>query len=135
MREWLRLQQQRSALPPKDGLLVETFPRGGRWFLVAYCFEGRLAHQTLGMLVTKRMERARHGPARLPRHRLRARHLVAPSSPPMSSALFEEDILGEELEEWMAESSMLRRTFRNIATIAGLIEKNHPGPGEVGRAR
>jgi ATP-dependent Lhr-like helicase len=57
VQEWLRLQRRASMLPPKDGLLVETFPRGGRWFLVAYCFEGRLAHQTLGMLVTKRMER------------------------------------------------------------------------------
>jgi DNA ligase-associated metallophosphoesterase len=57
VQEWLRLQTRASMLPPKDGLLVETFPRGGRWFLVAYCFEGRLAHQTLGMLVTKRMER------------------------------------------------------------------------------
>jgi len=47
--------------------------------------------------------------------------------------LFEEDILGEELEEWMAESSMLRRSFRNIATIAGLIEKNHPGQEKSGR--
>ena len=62
VQEWLRMQRRRSALPEPDGLLVETFPRGGRWFLVAYCFEGRLAHQTLGMLVTKRMERAGFGP-------------------------------------------------------------------------
>ena len=68
---------QRSALPEKDGLLVETFRAAARqWFMVAYCFEGRLAHQTLGMLVTKRMERAGLRPARLPRHRLRPRHLV-----------------------------------------------------------
>ena len=76
VRDWLRLQQQRSALPDRDGLLVETFPRGGRWFMVAYCFEGRLAHQTLGMLVTKRMERLGYGADRLPRHRLCHRHLV-----------------------------------------------------------
>jgi ATP-dependent Lhr-like helicase len=42
-------------------------------------------------------------------------------------ALFTEDLLGEELEEWIAESSVLRRSFRHIATIAGLIEKHHPG--------
>ena len=41
-----------------DELLVETFPRGNAAFLVAYCFEGRNAHQTLGMLLTRRMERA-----------------------------------------------------------------------------
>ena len=41
--------------------------------------------------------------------------------------LFDEDMLGDDLEAWMAESSMLRRTFRNVAVIAGLIERNHPG--------
>jgi ATP-dependent Lhr-like helicase len=126
VQEWLHLQGRRSMLPEKDGLLIETFPRGGRWFLVAYCFEGRLAHQTLGMLVTKRMERAGYGPLGY----LATDYVLAAWSafePTEVESLFEEDILGEDLEEWMAESSMLRRTFRNIATIAGLIEKNHPG--------
>ena len=36
-------------------------------------------------------------------------------------------MLGDDLEDWMAESSMLRRTFRNVAVIAGLIERHHPG--------
>ena len=126
VRQWLRMQERRSALPEPDGLLVETFPRGGRWFLVAYCFEGRLAHQTLGMLVTRRMERAGFGPLGY----LATDYVLAVWSAFEASGmddLFAEDILGEDLEEWMAESSMLRRTFRNIATIAGLIEKNHPG--------
>jgi ATP-dependent Lhr-like helicase len=132
VREWLRLQRRRSALPEKDGLLVESFPRGGRWFLVAYCFEGRLAHQTLGMLVTKRMERLGYGPLGY----LATDYVLAAWSafePTDVAPLFEEDILGEELEEWMAESSMLRRTFRNIATIAGLIERHHPGQETSGR--
>jgi len=132
VQDWLWLQQRRSALPEPDGLLIETFPRGGRWFLVAYCFEGRLAHQTLGMLVTKRMERAGLGPLGY----LATDYVLATWSafePRDVERLFEEDILGEELEEWMAESSMLRRTFRNIATIAGLIEKHHPGQEKSGR--
>jgi ATP-dependent Lhr-like helicase len=132
VRDWLRLQRKRSALPEKDGLLIETFPRGGRWFLVAYCFEGRLAHQTLGMLVTKRMERAGFGPLGY----LATDYVLAIWSafePTEVERLFEEDILGEELEDWMADSSMLRRTFRNIATIAGLLEKNHPGQEKSGR--
>ena len=133
VREWLRLQRGARALPPRDGLLVETFPRGGKWFLVAYCFEGRLAHQTLGMLVTKRMERLGCGRSAIVAHRLRAGHLVGLRAAPTSTPLFAEDILGDDLEEWMAESSMLRRTFRNIATIAGLIEKNHPGAEKSGR--
>ena len=62
VQEWLRLQKGRSRLPGRNDLLVETFPRGDRWYLVAYCFEGRNAHQTLGMLITRRMERFGYAP-------------------------------------------------------------------------
>jgi ATP-dependent Lhr-like helicase len=62
LQTWLRLQRVRSRLPGHNDLLVETFPRDDRWYLVAYCFEGRNAHQTLGMLLTKRMERAGYAP-------------------------------------------------------------------------
>jgi ATP-dependent Lhr-like helicase len=132
VREWLRLQRLRSELPPRDGLLVETFPRGGKWFLVAYTFEGRLAHQTLGMLVTKRMDRLGFGPLGY----VGTDYVLCIWSafePQDIDTLFAEDILGDEMEEWLAESSMLRRTFRAIATIAGLLEKNHPGAEKSGR--
>ena len=56
--DWLRLQADISVLPKRGDLLVETFPRGERFYMVAYPFEGRLAHQTLGMLLTRRLERA-----------------------------------------------------------------------------
>ncbi|MBN9292002.1 MAG: ligase-associated DNA damage response DEXH box helicase, partial [Hyphomicrobium denitrificans] len=56
--QWLTLQSERSVLPATDEVLIETFPRSGRHFLVAYPFEGRLAHQTLGMLLTRRLDRA-----------------------------------------------------------------------------
>jgi ATP-dependent Lhr-like helicase len=124
--EWLRLQKSRSRLPGRDDLLVETFPRGGRWFLVAYCFEGRNAHQTLGMLLTRRMERAGFGPLGF----VATDYVVAVWSahqPSRVAELFDEDMLGDDLEEWMAESSMLRRTFRNVAVIAGLVDRHHPG--------
>lgn len=126
VREWLGLQRAKSALPRADGLLVESFPRGGRWFLVAYCFEGRLAHQSLGMLVTRRMERLGWGPLGYVAtdYALVVWSAFEPGNP---AELFVEDLLGEELEAWIAESSMLRRSFRHIATVAGLIEKHHPG--------
>jgi ATP-dependent Lhr-like helicase len=133
VREWLRLQALRSALPGADGLLVETFPRGGRWFLVAYCFEGRLAHQSLGMLVTKRMERAGYGPLGY----LGTDYVLACWSafePTDVALLFDEEMLGEDLEEWMADSSMLRRSFRNIAVVAQIIERNHPGQEKAARS-
>ncbi len=42
-------------------------------------------------------------------------------------------MLGDDLEEWMAESSLLKRTFRQVAVIAGLIERHHPGQQKTGR--
>jgi ATP-dependent Lhr-like helicase len=132
VREWLRLQRMRSELPPREGLLVETFPRGGKWFLVAYTFEGRLAHQTLGLLVTKRMERRGFAPLGYVGTDY-ALTIWSAFEPAGMDDLFAEDILGDEMEEWLAESSMLRRTFRHVATIAGLIEKTHPGQEKSGR--
>jgi len=134
VREWLDLQRCRSQMPPQGGLLVETFPRGPRWFLVAYCFEGRNAHQTLGMLLTKRMERAGLRPLGfVASDYVLAVWSVEPVGQRDLDELFDQDMLGDDLEAWMAESSMLRRTFRNVAVIAGLIDRNIPGLNKTGR--
>jgi ATP-dependent Lhr-like helicase len=108
--------------------LVESFPRGNKHYLVAYCFEGRNAHQTLGMLLTKRMERAGLNPLGF----VATDYVIGVWSTRSVEAadmesLFSEDMLGDDLEAWMAESSMLKRTFRNVAVIAGLIQRRHPG--------
>jgi ATP-dependent Lhr-like helicase len=132
VRDWLRIQQWRSLLPKREGLLVETFPRGSKNFLVAYCFEGRNAHQTLGMLLTRRMERADLKPLGF----VATDYVIAVWSirPARNlDALFAEDMLGDDLEEWMSESSMLKRTFRNVAVVAGLIDRQYPGEKKTGR--
>jgi len=132
VRDWLRLQRSVSRLPGRGDLLVETFPRGDRWYLVAYCFEGRNAHQTLGMLLTRRMERAGFGPLGF----VATDYVLGIWSAyqPMDVAsLFDQDMLGDDLEAWMADSSMLKRTFRNVAVIAGLIQKNLPGAEKTRR--
>jgi ATP-dependent Lhr-like helicase len=128
VREWLELQRVRSVLPDPRGLLVESFPRQEREYLVAYCFEGRNAHQTLGMLLTRRMERMGLKPLGFVAtdYVLGVWSLNAVTEPDVA-ALFDEDMLGDDLEAWMDESSLLKRTFRNVAVIAGLIERNHPG--------
>jgi ATP-dependent Lhr-like helicase len=59
VRGWLQIQERRSLIPRPRQLLVETFPRADKHYLICYPFEGRLAHQTLGMLLTRRLERAR----------------------------------------------------------------------------
>ena len=132
VRDWLRHQERCSEVPGADELLIETFPRGEREFLVAYGFVGRLAHQTLGMLLTRRMERLGSKPLGFVAsdYMVAVWSLAAVEEP---ARLFDVDILGDDLEEWLLESTMLKRTFRNCAVIAGLVERNHPGRAKTGR--
>ena len=126
VQEWLRLQRVFSRMPGRNDLLVETFPRADKWYLVAYCFEGRNAHQTLGILLTRRMQRAGYAPLGF----VATDYVLGiwSAEPPRDVAkLFDEDMLGDDLEAWMAESSLMKRSFRNVAVIAGLIERHHPG--------
>ncbi|NWG46307.1 MAG: DNA ligase-associated DEXH box helicase, partial [Alphaproteobacteria bacterium] len=132
--EWLALQRARSRLPRPGELLVETFPRGGRFHLVAYPFEGRLAHQTLGMLLTRRLERAGVQPLGFvaSEYALSVWGLRDMAELSMDE-LFAEDMLGDDLESWLAESALLKRSFRQCAVIAGLIERRFPGQEKSGR--
>ncbi len=134
VREWLEIQQWRSLLPKAGDLLVETFPRGSKHYLVCYPFEGRLAHQTLGMLLTRRLERARLRPLGFVanEYALAVWSLgdvgQAIDTGKLSLAeLFDQDMLGDDLEAWLAESALMKRTFRTCAIIAGLIERRFPG--------
>jgi len=138
--EWLELQKTASMLPKQDELLIETFPDGQRFFMVAYPFEGRLAHQTLGMLLTRRLERARARPLgfvateySLAIWALEDLGAMIKSGRLNLVELFDEDMLGDDLDAWLAESWMLKRTFRNCAVISGLIERRHPGKEKTGR--
>jgi len=132
--EWLEIQQLRSIIPREGELLVETFPRGRKNYLVCYPFEGRLAHQTLGMLVTRRLERLRMRPLGFVanEYALAVWGLRDMSGVDMD-ALFSEDMLGDDLEDWLAESALYKRTFRNCAIISGLIERRSLTAEKTGR--
>jgi ATP-dependent Lhr-like helicase len=132
--EWLRIQEWRSVIPLPGQLLVEAFPRGAKEYLVCYPFEGRLAHQTLGMLLTRRLERLRLRPLGFVANEYA---LAIWGLRDMGGAdmdrLFDEDMLGDDLDAWLAESNLYKRTFRNCAIISGLIERRHPGREKTGR--
>jgi ATP-dependent Lhr-like helicase len=114
--------------------LVETFPRANKHYLICYPFEGRLAHQTLGMLLTRRLERARLRPLGFVANEYAlavwglgdAAQRIARGELRLDD-LFDEDMLGDDLEAWLAESALMKRMFRNCAIIAGLIERRFPG--------
>ena len=134
VQEWLKIQEWRSVIPGPGQLLVETFPRAKRHYLVCYPFEGRLAHQTLGMLLTRRLERGRYRPLGFVANEYA---LAVWSAQDMSGAdmdaLFDEDMLGDDLDAWLADSNLYKRTFRNCAIIAGLIQRRFPGKEKSGR--
>lgn len=134
VREWLKIQQWRSVLPRADRMLIETFPRASRNFLVCYPFDGRLCHQSLGMLVTRRLERAGMKPLGFvaSEYALAIWALGKLSSLDMD-ALFDQDMMGDDLDAWLAESALLKRSFRNCAVIAGLIERRNPREERTGR--
>lgn len=138
--DWLAIQKTKSALPNRGQLLLETFPRADKSYMVCYPFEGRLAHQTLGMLLTKRLERDRARPVgfvatdyALAIWALRDLGQLFQTGELPLSHLFDEDMLGDDLEAWLEESFLLKRTFRQCAQISGLIEKRHPGKEKSGR--
>jgi ATP-dependent Lhr-like helicase len=142
--EWLSIQLERSEVPGAGEVLVETFPRGRRHFLVVYPFEGRLAHQTLGMLLTRRLDRFGARPVGFVANDYALAvwgigdiaALVGEGRFDMAE-LFAEDMLGDDLDAWLAESSLMKRTFRLNAVISGLIERRHPGmaPGRAKSGR
>ena len=132
VREWLQVQSERSLLPEPNQLLVETFAHEGRHYMVAYSFEGWNAHQSLGMLLTKRMEKAGLKPLGFVANDYGiACYGLEPIADPQS--LFSPDILESEFTEWVERSFLLKNAFREVAVIGGLVERQHPGKRKTGR--
>jgi ATP-dependent Lhr-like helicase len=132
VREWLEVQSERSVLPEPHQLLVETFAHEQQHFMVAYSFEGWNAHQSLGMLLTKRMEKAGLKPLGFVANDYAlACYGLEPIKDPR--ALFSADILEQEFIEWVESSYLLKTAFREVAVIGGLVERQHPGKKKTGR--
>ncbi len=130
--EWLALQRKVSRLPEPGRLLVESFPHDGRQQLVVYGFAGRNAMQTLGLLLTKRMEETGLAPMGFVStdYATLIWGLDAVADP---TPLFDPEALEAGLDRWLAGNAVMKRTFRASATIAGLIERNLGGQRKSGR--
>ncbi len=130
--DWLALQRDVSRLPRRDRLLIESFPEDGREHICVYGFAGRNAQQTLGLLLTKRMEELGLAPLGFVAtdYATLIWGLDAVTDP---RPLFHIDALREGLETWLAGNAVMKRTFRASATIAGLIERNTGGQRKTGR--
>ncbi|PTW50201.1 ligase-associated DNA damage response DEXH box helicase [Rhodovulum kholense] len=130
--DWLALQREVSALPERDRLLVETFPYEGRHHLCVYGFAGRNAQQTLGLLLTQRMEAAGLAPLGFVASDYATLIWgLEPVNAP--SDLMDSNELYTAFSGWLARNAVMKRTFRTSAVIAGLIERNLPGQRKTGR--
>jgi ATP-dependent helicase Lhr and Lhr-like helicase len=132
VREWLEVQDRRSVIPEPQQLLVETFEHEKLHYMVAYSFEGWNAHQSLGMLITRRMENAGLKPLGFVANDYGlACYGLEPIRDP--KALFSPDILEQEFVDWVEQSLLLKTAFREVAVIGGLVERHHPGKKKSGR--
>tara|TARA_R110002074_G_scaffold341093_5_gene511594 strand:- start:3271 stop:5724 length:2454 start_codon:yes stop_codon:yes gene_type:complete len=130
--EWLELQRTRSQLPQPGRLLIESFPHDGRAQTVFYGFAGRNGQQTLGLLLTKRMEDLGLGPLGfVATDYATLIWSLAPVTDP--APLLDADALQNGMETWLAGNAVMKRTFRASATIAGLIQRNSPQARKSGR--
>ena len=126
VREWLELQARFSTIPAPDRLLVEHFFEQRLYRTLFYTFAGRKANQTLGMLIAKRMERLGLKPISF---QITDYGLVVSGLSPIArehvAQFLAPDILGDELEEWILDSPMLKRSFRHVATVTGLVDRQY----------
>ena len=130
--QWLTLQREVSQLPKPGRLLVESFPHDGREHLCLYGFAGRNGQQTLGLLVTKVMEERGLSPLGFVATDYAT--LIWGLDPVMDAApLLNLDHLRDGLEGWLAGNAVMKRGFRTVAIIAGLIERNNQGRRKSGR--
>ena len=132
VREWLEVQDWRSQMPGPGQLLVESFPHAKRHYSVYYTFEGWNANQSLGMLITRRMEDRGLMPGGFVANDY---SLAVWGLKPVEdhAPLLSPDILQDEFVEWVQNSHLLRRAFREVAVIGGLVERQHPGKRKTGR--
>ena len=132
VREWLEVQDWRSRLPAPGELLVESFPHARHHYTAYYTFEGWNANQSLGMLITRRMEdRGLQPLGFVANDYTLAVWGLKPVTDP--APLLSPDILAHEFVEWVQNSHLLRRAFREVAVISGLIERQQPGKRKTGK--
>ena len=134
--EWLKLQSKFSNLPSLNGLLVETFPRlmrgKKRFFLICYTFEGRNANQTLGFLMSKKMQRIGYKPISFVATDY-ALAIWSINEVKDINIVLNDDLMLDDLYEWLEETPLLKKNFRDAAIISGLIERSTPGQKKTGK--
>ena len=129
---WLNKQKEFSELPKKNSLLVETFFRKSRHYMVVYSFAGRNANQTLGLILSKRLEELELAPLGFVANDY-ATLLWGLKKVQNPIELFNSNAIELGLDNWLSGNALMKRTFKAVATVSGLIDRNLPGLKKSGR--
>ena len=129
---WLNKQKEFSELPVKNSLLVETFFRKSRHYMVVYSFAGRNANQTLGLILSKRLEELELAPLGFVANDY-ATLLWGLKKVQNPIELFNSNAIELGLDNWLSGNALMKRTFKAVATVSGLIDRNLPGLKKSGR--
>ena len=129
---WLNKQQEFSQLPVRNSLLIETFFRKSRHYLVVYGFAGRNANQTLGLILSKKLEELNLAPLGFVANDYATLIWgLEKVENPIQLFKFSEIELG--LDKWFSGNALMKRTFKAVASVSGLIDRNLPGLRKSGR--
>ncbi len=136
LKKWSELQTKFSSFPKENEFLVETFKRKigkhEKYYMAVHPFEGRNTHQTLGFLILRRIKKLGVQPFGFVANDYSILFSFSKEIEDIDF-LFSQDILIEDLYEWLEETPLIKRLFREIATISGLIYKNLPGNQKTGK--
>jgi len=126
----LKVQQERSHLPDSNEFLVESMKTREGWHVFFFPFEGRNVHEGLANLMAYRLSLIKRLSFSIAMNDY-GFELLSDQPIPIEEAIandyFSPEHLKEDLTQSMNITEMASRRFRNIASIAGLVFKGHPG--------
>ena len=126
----LVIQQERSAIPGKDELLIEYFKSREGYHLIIYPFEGHYIHEGMGTLIGFRISQMVPISFSIAKNDY-GFELLSDQPIPIEEALktdlFSPKNLTLDIQNSINAVEMARRQFRDIASISGLVFKGYPG--------
>jgi len=136
VRPILELQAKRSAIPAATDLLVERLRSREGHHLFVYPFEGRFVHEGLAALMAYRLSKRKPITFSIAVNDY-GFELLSREEPPFdgiaAEASFTTEGLADDLLASLNAAEMAKRSFREIARVAGLVHPGYPGQGKTAK--
>ena len=132
IKEWLDRQKSFSILPKKNEILIEQFPRKKNYYTVIYSFAGWHSNQTLGFLLLRGFKELKYKPLGFVANDY-AIILWSLEEAKEIKKLLNINLINKYLENYLEETSIVKRLFRDNAIISCLIERRLPGVEKTGK--